>query len=176
VLNLILLIKQKAMQKILEQYSSFNVWAHGRLKDCMLPLPTALHTQTVKSSFASLNKTLLHMWDAESAWWQRIHNTQPVVTPSQHYGNASMKDIYNGLIQQSEQWQAWASVQTEDDLSQIIPYKNMKGDSFEQPLFEIAFHVINHATYHRGQLVSILRGLDVTTIPSTDFTSFCREK
>ncbi len=164
------------MQKILEQYSSFNVWAHNRLKNCMLALPENLHTQTVKSSFASLNKTLLHTWDAESAWWQRIHNTNPIVMPSQHYVNASMKDIYNGLIQQSEQWQAWASKQTEDDLSQIIPYKNLKGDSFQQPLFEIAFHVINHATYHRGQLVTILRGLDVTSIPSTDFIGFCREQ
>jgi uncharacterized damage-inducible protein DinB len=43
------------------------------------------------------------------------------------------------------------------DLTYVLPYKNMKGEAFEQEVKEIVLHINNHGTYHRGQLVTMLR-------------------
>ncbi|MEI9934102.1 MAG: DinB family protein [Ferruginibacter sp.] len=75
---------------------------------------------------------------------------------------------------QSKQWQEWATTVTEEALLQLFSYKTFKGDPFTQPLYEVVFHVFNHSTYHRGQLVTILRQLGVEKIPSTDLIVFYR--
>jgi uncharacterized damage-inducible protein DinB len=36
--------------------------------------------------------------------------------------------------------------------------------------------VFNHATYHRGQLVTMLRQIGAEKIPATDFAAFVRLK
>lgn len=43
------------------------------------------------------------------------------------------------------------------DLSQIIRYRNSKGDLFENKAEDILFHIINHSTYHRGQIALLFR-------------------
>ncbi|WP_223607707.1 DinB family protein [Chryseobacterium sp. OSA05B] len=48
------------------------------------------------------------------------------------------------------------------DLDKRIEYQNSKGTKFENSIFEMLFHAINHSTYHRGQINSLLKqnGID----------------
>lgn len=46
---------------------------------------------------------------------------------------------------------------SEVSLSERIRYQTSRGDAFENSVQEILFHVVNHFTHHRGQLVSDLR-------------------
>jgi len=43
------------------------------------------------------------------------------------------------------------------DLDQRIQYQNSKGTKFENSIFEMLFQAINHSTYHRGQINSLLK-------------------
>ncbi|WP_426474446.1 DinB family protein [Chryseobacterium balustinum] len=43
------------------------------------------------------------------------------------------------------------------DFEQKIEYQNSKGNKFENSIFEMLFHTINHSTYHRGQINSLLK-------------------
>lgn len=43
------------------------------------------------------------------------------------------------------------------DLDQKITYQNSKGTTFENTVFEMLFQGINHSTYHRGQINSLLK-------------------
>ena len=47
---------------------------------------------------------------------------------------------------------------------------------FKQPTWQMLLHVFNHGTYHRGQLVNMLRQLGVSRIPATDFALWSRGK
>lgn len=58
-------------------------------------------------------------------------------------------------------------------MDEIIPYKNSKGDFFESKVQDILFHIMNHSTYHRGQIAFQVRQASVTPIP-TDFIWFKR--
>ncbi|MBD0288544.1 MAG: DNA polymerase, partial [Flavisolibacter sp.] len=42
--------------------------------------------------------------------------------------------------------------------------------------YQMLLHLFNHGTYHRGQLVNMLRQLEVSPIPQTDFIVWSRRK
>ena len=62
----------------------------------------------------------------------------------------------------------------EEGLHGNIHYANSKGEKFTQPRWELLMHCFNHASYHRGQVVSIMRQLDMTDIPTTDMVVYQR--
>jgi uncharacterized damage-inducible protein DinB len=62
---------------------------------------------------------------------------------------------------------------SEADLDRVVSYRNTRGESFAQPLWMLLRHVVNHASYHRGQVVSQLREVGGSPT-STDFVLYQR--
>lgn len=162
------------MKQIFEQYAAYNVWANQKMIDSILALPEATVQRTVASSFSSLQLTLLHMWNTESAWWQRVKLVETIETSGS--ATSSIQEIATGLMIQSKQWLAWVEKSTSAALEHEFIYRNSKKEQFKQPVYQMLLHLFNHAAYHRGQLVTILRQLEVTTIPPTDFIVWSRGK
>jgi len=52
----------------------------------------------------------------------------------------------------------------------------LKGEHFKQPIYKMLLHVFNHGTYHRGQIVNMLRQLGIEKIPQTDFIVWSRKR
>lgn len=71
-------------------------------------------------------------------------------------------------------WFAYLDGQSDEAIERIVSYKTTKGDPFETSLRDILSHVLNHGTYHRGQIATQLRQVGVTP-PSTDFILFARD-
>lgn len=162
------------MRTLLQPYAAYNVWANHRLVYHILQMPPDTWMQQVPSSFNSLYKTILHLWDAESIWWQRMRLHNQLVVPSTAF-DPSMKDACNGLMQQSMQWEKFIQQDLDDAaLHSNLIYSNSKGEQFTQPVAEVLLHVFNHSTYHRGQLISMLHALGEKNIPATDFIVFTR--
>lgn len=127
------------------------------------------------SSFSSLYKTVLHMWDAESIWWQRMKLQERIIRPGENF-KGTLKDIANGLLGQSKQWEEWVSQASELALDHVFQYSTFSGEQFKQPTWQMLLHVFNHGTYHRGQLINMLRQLGIEKLPSTDFIEWARGK
>jgi uncharacterized damage-inducible protein DinB len=165
----------RTMKDLLSQLAAYNIWANQKLLEIILALPEEKQKQEIPSSFKSLYTTIFHMWDAESIWWQRMKLHERIIRPSDN-SNSTMKDVANGLLQQNQQWQEWVSTATEPILDHVFQYYNQKKESFKQPIFQMMLHVFNHGTYHRGQLVNMLRQLGIEKIPQTDFIVWSRKK
>jgi uncharacterized damage-inducible protein DinB len=163
------------MKELLLQFAAYNIWANQKIMEVILALPEEKQLVEVPSSFNSLYKTLLHMWDAESAWWQRMKLQERLVIPSENF-NGTMKDVIEGLILQSNQWLDWISSASGIALDHVFQYQNSKKEQFKQPIYQMLLHVFNHGTYHRGQLINMLRQLGVEKLPQTDFIIFSRTK
>jgi uncharacterized damage-inducible protein DinB len=163
------------MKELLKQLAVYNHWANQKLTDLILSLPEEKQTAEVPSSFTSLYKTVLHMWDAESIWWQRVKLHEKLIVPSENF-KGSMKDVVNGLLQQNQQWIDWIQAASDAALEHVFQYYTLKKEYFKQPVFQVLQHVFNHGTYHRGQLVNILRQLRVEKIPQTDMILWSRSK
>lgn len=163
------------MKELLKQYAAYNVWANQRIVELILALPVEKSIQEVPSSFNNLSKTILHMLDAESIWWQRMKLQERILVPSVNF-NGSIKDACHALLQQSKQWEEWLISSNELTLTHVFQYQNTKREVFKQPVYQMLLHVFNHSTYHRGQLVNMLRQLGVQKIPQTDFVVWARSK
>ena len=100
--------------------------------------------------------------------------------PNSQMLSATSKGSKNELIETwkeiSAGYQKFIAAMSEDQFQQILNYKNSKGIEFNQPIYQLLAHVFNHATYHRGQVVTMLRQVGYTDVSSTDMTTFFRLK
>jgi uncharacterized damage-inducible protein DinB len=161
------------MKLLLEEYASYNKWANKKIIDVVMTMPQEQVMRDMGSSFPSIFKTVLHMADAESIWWQRIHLAEHVEV---------LIDTYSGTIEElatkwtdlSLKWEEWVKQSKEVALSHVFAYQNSRREQFKQPVYQVLVHLFNHQSYHRGQLVTMLRQLKVDKIPSTDLILFTR--
>jgi uncharacterized damage-inducible protein DinB len=163
------------MKKIFVQYADYNLWANQRMIDTINNLSDEQINRDIVSSYRSIYKTLLHLWDVENIWWQRLKLVEQQVWQSDDF-TGSVMELGNNVIQQSKQWKEWIDLSTPAALDHEFIYKNSKKDQYKQPVSEMLHHLFNHQSYHRGQLVTMLRQVGVTDIPNTDLISFLRKK
>ncbi len=163
------------MKELLQQFSAYNIWANNLLARVIRNLPVELHEKEIPSSFSSLKKTILHMWSAESIWWQRINLEERIMAPADNF-NGDCYDVLEELKNQNMQWHEWVTKTLEHQLQQVFQYQNFKGENFSQPIYQMLLHLFNHGTYHRGQIVNILRQLGVEKVPQTDFIVWSRKR
>ena len=126
------------------------------------------------SSFPSIYKTVQHLWKAEEIWWQRLKLAEHPEIQSETF-TGSFAALSTRFSKQNQQWVEWVSGATENQVLHVFAYVRNK-EQIKMPVYQMLQHVFNHATYHRGQLVTMLRQLGVDKIPSTDFSAFCRKK
>ena len=164
-----------AMKELLERYAAYNVWANHKLIFAMESLEDTAWFTEVPSSFNTLYKTVLHIWDAESIWWQRMKLQERILIPSENF-SGDFKELVSALLQQSRLWEDWVANASELSITHVFQYQDRKRNVFKMPIYQMVHHVFNHGTYHRGQLVNMLRQLGETKVPSTDFSAWARLK
>jgi uncharacterized damage-inducible protein DinB len=69
----------------------------------------------------------------------------------------------------------YVSKLTQQDLDRVIRYKGFTGEEFSNPLWQSLHQLTNHASYHRGQVTTMLRQLGVKPV-STDLILYYREQ
>jgi uncharacterized damage-inducible protein DinB len=163
------------MKQLLVQYANYNLWANKRLSDVIINLSDEQLHHEINSSFNSIFATLLHLWDAENMWWQRIKLQENIERPSANF-TGSVVELSNHLLQQSKQWKEWIDLATEAALAHEFIYRNSKKEQFKQPVYEALHHLFNHQSFHRGQLITMLRQVGLTELPDTDLIAFSRKK
>ena len=69
------------MKELLQQFAAYNIWANQKILEVIHTLPEEKQKQELPSSFKSLYVTVLHMWNAESIWWQRMKLQERIISP-----------------------------------------------------------------------------------------------
>jgi uncharacterized damage-inducible protein DinB len=60
-------------------------------------------------------------------------------------------------------------------MAQVIEYRSLAGQPAASVLWHMLQHMVNHATYHRGQVTTMLRQLEAVPPKSMDLITFYRE-
>lgn len=148
----------------------YNQWANERIIGA---IPNDLYDVETPSSFNSIRKTIYHYWGAQEIWYQRV-KALPLMDPEDQF-TGSTDEMLKQWNANNDAWIAEIDARSDDELSAPITYRNIAGKEFTSRFDEIVMHVCNHATFHRGQIVTMLRSLGVKTIPSTDLIRYFRE-
>jgi len=92
-----------------------------------------------------------HTLNAHHIWNNRIEFKQTDYAVWQIHATKDFKliDLHN--------FKQTLQILNSSDLTQIINYSNSKGETFSNSLRDILFHVVNHSTYHRGQIMTELK-------------------
>jgi uncharacterized damage-inducible protein DinB len=162
------------MKELLQQYAAYNIWATGLLVETINKLPAEATSKEITSSFPSIYKTVQHLWMAEEVWWKRLKLTENIVLDSTAF-TGSFDEMTAALAKQSQQLKDWIDNATEMQIAHVFAFVRNK-EHVKMPVYQMLHHVFNHATYHRGQLVTMLNQLGADKIPSTDFSTFSRGK
>jgi uncharacterized damage-inducible protein DinB len=163
------------MKELLAQYATYNTWANQKLVDLVQVVSEEALNTEMPSSFKTIHTTLLHMWDAESIWWQRMKLQETIIPPSNSF-KGTTTDVATALLHQNKLWENWVKNATPAAIDHVFMYQNTRREQFKQPIYQMLLHVFNHGTYHRGQLVSMLRLAGIEKIPPTDFILWSRKK
>jgi uncharacterized damage-inducible protein DinB len=147
----------------------YNTWANELICDHILKVSDKADL-SIESSFPSLRKTLYHIWDAQVIWITRMHGESLKGFPSRDF-TGTLEEACKGINGSSKEI---TSLVEANEKEKIITYHTLKGEVFSSTIEEIATHVVNHGTYHRGQLVTMLRQAGFKELRSTDFIGFCR--
>ena len=153
----------------------FNYWANHRILGVVETLSHEQFTKDFGSSHGGIHGTLFHAMGAEEIWLRRWKGNSPA-----SFGKAEDYPTFDILTQhwdmvEHEMMGFCHMLKTDDDIKKIIVYKDLKGNEYSQVLYQLMQHLVNHSTYHRGQIVTMLRQLGVKPV-STDLVAFLREK
>ena len=161
------------MKQIVTQYAAYNLWANTIFIDYIKKLSNEQQHAFAASSFPSLYKTIVHMWETERNWLKRLKFEENIPA-----GGGSVTLLFNevatSLLQESNMIKEWIENVTAEKIEHVIAYQNSRREQFKQPVFQILLHLFNHETYHRGQMVSMFHQLQLNNIPNTDFISWSR--
>jgi len=152
----------------------YNRWANERLLDAAAALTDEEFDRDLKSSFPSVRATLSHIAGAEWVWLNRWKGLSPTGFPTDR-SDATLNDLRSFYDDNWTEQQQFLAALDDEGLERIIEYRNIKGTAFSSPLLPLLRHMINHSTYHRGQLVTMIRQLGYP-VPNTDLVAWYREQ
>jgi uncharacterized damage-inducible protein DinB len=148
---------------------AYNDWANERMLAAIGTLSDEQAGQPIVSSFASIRETLDHIAFAEWLWLGRFKGDDPTPRPEWQ----TLDELRDVLRSVALERGAFLATLTDDAVAATIDYRSTNGDPFSAALGDILFHCANHSTYHRGQLVTMLRQVGAVP-PGTDFMPFTR--
>jgi uncharacterized damage-inducible protein DinB len=152
----------------------YNSWANHRTLDACAALSEEQFTRNLGSSFRSVRDTLAHICGVEWLWLERWHGrSHNALPPAAEFPNvASLRrrwdEVERNLLD-------YVASLTPEDIQRIIQHKTTQGVPQAGPLWQMLQHLVNHGTYHRGQVATMLRQLGAKPF-STDLILFYRER
>lgn len=159
----------------LQELLDYSYWARDRVLAAVRPLSGEQFTRDLGSSFPSVRDTLVHMYGAEWIWCERWHGMSPTAGPT----SGDFPDVERLAA-------AWRDLERKvrgfvaglDDggIERRLEYRLLSGAPGLSSIREMLQHVVNHGTYHRGQVTTMLRQLGAAPPKSLDLIAFYRER
>jgi uncharacterized damage-inducible protein DinB len=157
----------------LRELFAYNRWANHRILDAAAKLSAEALDRDLGSSFPSVRATLAHILGTEWVWLRRWKGTSPTGVPDT-WDLSTLDGIRARWAEVEREQREFIDSLGEEDLRRAVSYRNIKGEPFTNTMAQMLRHVVNHSTYHRGQVITMLRQLGAETV-STDLIAYYRE-
>ena len=112
---------------------------------------------------------LSHTLNAQKIWNERLKGNSDSVEVWEVQEVDKLESIEN------ENYKESLALLEREDLERIVKYSNSKGESYQNSVKDILFHIVNHSTYHRGQIATEFRKQGIDPVVS-DFVYYKLDK
>lgn len=139
----------------LQEGFDYDLWANQRWLGAIPELPFGPRAKEI----------LTHSLRAQNIWLERCISEEEVKPLSDNLSEEAVRLC-----------EAWKELIRICDPGAFVSYTNSRGESFFNTIEHIARHVINHGTYHRGQLRGLAEAAGTDGFPETDMILFIRDR
>lgn len=154
----------------IDRLVSYNRWANEQFVTWLIEYDEDVLAAHVESSFPSIRATVIHNWGAETGWTSYLQNKE---WQRPYEGDSFAGSTKEALLQ----WLEASKI-----LEEFIHHANfeavnqqLKQNDNDYSAEDVVMHVVNHATQHRGQIITMARALGLDDIPRTDLIFFAKD-
>jgi uncharacterized damage-inducible protein DinB len=155
------------------QLFAYDSWANRLVFTAAGALPVEQLQAPAASSFPSIDATLAHIVGAEWIWLRRWRGESPAAAPA-WVAKPSLPDLKRELAAVEAERASFLAGLSEAEFERAVSYRTLAGQPYSDALGGLIRHVVNHSTYHRGQVATQLRQLGHTP-PNTDLITYLRQ-
>ncbi len=148
------------MKEFFLKWYQYNAWANRRVIGCMEQ--QMVTDEKILSVFG-------HLMAANFIWLNRIMDLPK--SPYKLWGNYDLAELRMMVEESDKSWMRF--IHEHENFDRIMKYHNYVGDYFENNVQQIMIHLVNHGTYHRGQVAILLRQKGFEPV-NTDFITYDR--
>ena len=160
----------------LQTLVDFNYWARDRMLEAVEPLTPEQFTRGLDNSFPSIRDTLVHLYGAEWIWCSRWEGESPQSLPEAS-GFPDLASIRRAWIEQERKVRAVVDRLGEEGIQRPVAYRRKAdGPTQAQIFWHMLQHVVNHGSYHRGQVTTMLRQMGVAPPKPMDLIAYYRTR
>jgi uncharacterized damage-inducible protein DinB len=153
-----------------EELFRFHRWRQEKISNLLSDVDANYFSQQLDGSFGSLFIILNHLVWAEKVWLGRVNNNE-VATMR----DTAVSELLTAWKEVTDKWSHLVEATSLEKFDDKVVYFNSKGDRFENDLAEIIVHLIDHSTYHIGQMMNAVRGFGIEPV-STNYIHYLRAK
>ncbi|MBB5344280.1 DinB family protein [Tunturibacter empetritectus] len=159
------------LRELLLAHIGYSAWATRRVLEACSPLTEEQLGRNCGASHSSLLQTFRHSHDGERVWLRRLVEVDNDRLPRGSAPEHSLESLVQTWPELWEGYRRWLEAASKDDLTFVVSTVLPDDAVFRVPRWQIVLHAINHSSFHRGQIVTMLRAFDITP-PNTDLTAY----
>ena len=156
----------------------YHSWANNKFFERLKELPHSVYTQKIQSIFPSIGETLVHIYTTDTIWLGVMQENSmdevqaSIIQAQEKTKDKGLEEIETLFYDLSERYQDFFNNESDMD-KEIFPEHPQYG-RLETYLSELVQHVVNHGTYHRGNLTAMIRQQGYSSVP-TDYVFYLYE-
>jgi uncharacterized damage-inducible protein DinB len=151
----------------------YHYWARDLLLEAIEPLTAEQFNRDMGSSFKSVRDTVVHIYATERAWHARWHGQSPAALMTSD-AFPDVAAVRRAWTEHEGKMRAFLENLGEAGIAKVFEYKLLSGQTDSSPFWQMLQHVVNHASYHRGQVTTMLRQLGAQPGKSGQLIAFYR--
>ncbi|PGS25277.1 damage-inducible protein DinB [Bacillus cereus] len=153
------------MKEYMLKQVDYHAWANIRLFNRIKELPSyeSIFNEQIQSVFPSIKDTFAHIYITDQVWLHILHGKsmneaiQDRESLRTEIENKSLHELEEMLENMTKQYIDFLI--TIEDVNAVFVIENPYVGKLETSILELVQHVVNHGTYHRGNITAMIRQL-----------------
>lgn len=153
----------------------YHLWARERALAAVDGLTSEQFLRDMGNSFGSVRDTVAHLYGADQAWFQRWNGGSPRGLPAPA-GFPDLASLRAAWAELDPKMRAFVAGLDADGLARTLTYQAFSGQTGTFSYQQMLQHLVNHGSYHRGQITTLLRQLGAGPAKGMDLIVWFRER